>query len=77
MAYWDNKTGIGKVYLRASTDKGQTFRPEITLTDPADYPKISAQTKAQFEKLSPYEMKTRQEETMSTLSLVELKALTN
>jgi hypothetical protein len=57
VAYWDNKTGIGKVYLRASTDKGQTFRPEITLTDPADYPKLSAQTKAQFEKLSPYEMK--------------------
>jgi hypothetical protein len=57
VAYWDNKTGIGKVYLRASTDKGQTFHPELTLTDPADYPKISAQTKAQFEKLSPYEMK--------------------
>jgi hypothetical protein len=55
--YWDNKTGIRKAYLRASTDNGQTFGPDVTLTDPIDYPVSGAQTKEQLDKLYPYELK--------------------
>lgn len=62
VTYWDNKTGTGEVYLRSSTDNGQTFNPEISLTDNNDnntpanqipYP----QTKEELEKLTPYELK--------------------
>ena len=57
VTYWDNKTGIGKAYLRASTDNGQTFGPDVTLTEPIDYPVTGAQTKEQLDKLYPYELK--------------------
>jgi hypothetical protein len=57
VTYWDNKTGIGKAYLRASTDNGQTFGPDVTLTEPIDYPVAGAQTKEQLDKLYPYELK--------------------
>jgi len=57
VTYWDNKTGIGKAYLRASTDNGQTFGPDVTLTEPIDYPVVGAQTKEQLDKLYPYELK--------------------
>ena len=60
VTYWDNKTGIGRAYLRTSTDNGQTFQPAIVLSDPNDpvyNPATSAQTKAQLEKLYKYEMK--------------------
>ena len=58
VTYWDNKTGTGRVYLRASADNGKTFDPEITLTDTsppnsAPYP----QTKEGLAKLTPYELK--------------------
>ena len=57
VTYWDNKTGIGIPYIRASTDAGKTFGPAITLTDPTDHPLYSAQTKAQLKMLFPYEYK--------------------
>jgi hypothetical protein len=62
VTYWDNKTGTGQVYLRTSTDNGQTFNPEISLTDKIGtntqtnqipYP----QTKEELKKLTPYELK--------------------
>jgi hypothetical protein len=62
VTYWDNKTGTGQVYLRTSTDNGQTFNPEISLTDKTGtntqtnqipYP----QTKEELKKLTPYELK--------------------
>ena len=55
--YWDNKTGTGIVYLRASTDKGQTFDPEITLTDTPNNPVHYPQAKEGLEKLNPYKLK--------------------
>jgi hypothetical protein len=57
VTYWDNKTGVGIPYIRTSTDAGKTFGAEITLTDPGDRPAFSAQTKAQLQKLFPYEYK--------------------
>ncbi len=58
VTYWDNKTGTGRVYVRASADNGKTFDPEITLTEytptsPVPYP----QTKEGLAKLTPYELK--------------------
>jgi hypothetical protein len=35
VVYWDNKTEIAGAYLRASTDAGRTFAPEVKLTDPS------------------------------------------
>jgi hypothetical protein len=57
VTYWDNKTGVGMAYLRASNDNGQTFGPDVTLTDPLENPLVGAQTKEQLEKLYPYELK--------------------
>lgn len=58
VTYWDNKTGIGRVYVRTSNDNGKTFEPEITLTDytpisSAAYPQINEG----LAKLMPYELK--------------------
>ena len=57
VAYWDNKTGTGVVYLRTSTDNGQTFGPEITLTETPNNPVPYPQTKEGLAKLTPYELK--------------------
>ena len=67
VTYGDNKTGVAMAYLRASTDNGQTFGPEIPLTDPLENPMTSAQTKEQLEKLCQYELKVEHQETMSML----------
>ena len=57
VTYWDNKTGIGRVYVRTSNDNGKTFEPEITLTDTpissVPYPQINEG----LAKLMPYELK--------------------
>lgn len=58
VTYWDNKTGVGRVYVRTSNDNGKTFEPEITLTDytpisSAAYPQINEG----LAKLMPYELK--------------------
>ena len=33
VTYWDNKTGIGRVYVRTSNDNGKTFGEEINLSN--------------------------------------------
>jgi len=57
VTYWDNKTGIGRVYVRTSNDNGKTFEPEITLTDTpissVPYPQINEG----LAKSMPYELK--------------------
>ena len=59
VTYWDNKTGTGRVYVRASGDNGKTFEPEITLTDYTSPPNSAPypQTKEGLAKLTPYELK--------------------
>ena len=57
VAYWDNKTGTGVVSIRTSNDNGQTFGPEITLTDIPNNPVPYPQTKEGLAKLTPYELK--------------------
>jgi hypothetical protein len=56
VTYADNKTGVAMAYLRASTDNGQTFGPDIPLTDPLENPMAGAQTEEQLEKLYKYEL---------------------
>ena len=55
--YGDNKTGVAMAYLRASTDNGQTFGPDVPLTDPLENPMAGAQTQEQLDKLYKYELK--------------------
>jgi hypothetical protein len=58
VTYWDNKTGTGRVYVRASNDNGKTFYPEITLTDYTPLTKVPyAQIKEEFAKLPEYVLK--------------------
>ena len=58
VTYWDNQTGTGRVYLRASNDNGKTFEPAITLTDYTPTSSVPyPQTKEGLAKLTPYELK--------------------
>jgi hypothetical protein len=49
VTYWDNRTGIVRAYFRASTDGGQTFGPEVALTDPAHNPVLTPEMRAQIQ----------------------------
>jgi hypothetical protein len=57
VTYADNKTGAAMAYLRVSADNGQTFGPDVPLTDPLENPMAGAKTEEQLAKLPRYELK--------------------
>jgi hypothetical protein len=58
VTYGDNKTGAAMAYLRASIDNGQTFGPDVPLSDAPEHPMTNGvQTQEKSEKLYHYELK--------------------